>query len=297
MPEVSVVIVNYNGGAMVADTVNSVVQTTDREFCEIIVVDNHSSDGSAENIRTVFGGQVRIVNMPDNMGFAAANNAGCSIAKGRYILFLNPDTVVLGNAIQTLADYLSTHPDTGACGGNLFDKDMNPQFSYWTLLPGVKMEWHSLWSFFWLKKKHNGSHEHNFTGSPQEVAYIMGADMMVRKELIDRLGGMDEDFFLFYEETELCRRISRAGYRIVSVPDAHIIHMEGQTIDRMNIRRKYMMRSRDIYLRKCCPPFERHTANAILFISSMLRTVWFALACNKEKKEFWKYTMTHITNP
>ena len=278
MIDVSVIIVNYNGGSVVANAVRAVMQTTDRSRCEVIVVDNCSSDGSAENLKSLFGDDLKLLMMPENKGFAAANNVGWHVAQGKYVLFLNPDTEVLGDAVCIMARFLDDNPNVGACGGNLFDKQMNPQFSY-----------------FWLKRKHKGSHEHNFTGVAKKVAYIMGADLMVRRQLLEQLGGMSEDFFLFYEETELCYRISKAGYDIVSVPQAKIIHLEGSTIDKLRLRQKYMMRSRDIYLRKCCAPVERYMANCILWFSSLIRTLFFTLTGNKQKKEFWKYTLACLS--
>lgn len=294
MPELSVIFVNYNGGTMIIDAIRSVVATVSGIAYEIIVADNASSDGSPEIIKNTFGERVFMVEMGRNAGFAAANNAGLEKATGDYILFLNPDTIVLDGALQTMIDYLNTHPDVGACGGNLYSQDLQPQFSYWTLLPGVRMEWNGLFSDRFLRCKHHGSHEHNFTGQPKDVAYIMGADLMVRRELIERVGKMDEDFFLFYEETELCYRIRRAGYRIVNVPDAHIIHLEGKTIDTMGIRHEQMMQSRAIYLSKCCSRMEHWMANAVLALSSALRVIAFALAGNKEKVRYWKFTLQHI---
>ena len=292
--QLSVIIVNYNGGTIIMDAIRSVISTAFGVEHEIIVVDNNSSDGSPAAIKQAFGAKLTIVEMGRNAGFAAANNAGLEKASGKYILFLNPDTIVLDGALQTLMDYMETHPEAGACGGNLYTRDMQPQFSYWMLFPGVKMEWSGLFSDVFLRWKHHGSHEHNYTENPKRVAYIMGADLMVRRDVIAQVGKMDEDFFLFYEETELCYRIHKAGYEIVNIPQARIIHLEGQTIDKMNIRREQMMRSRAIYLRKCCAPWERILANAILAISSSFRSLWFAITGNKEKKQFWKYTLLHI---
>lgn len=292
--KLSVVIVNYNGGDTIVDAIRSVLDTTKALTTELIVVDNGSSDGSPAMIKQQFGDRILFVELGRNAGFATANNEGIRRASGEYILFLNPDTIVLDNALQILMEYMENHPDVGACGANLYSRDMQPQFSYWTLFPGVRMEWSGLWSDYFLRRKHHGSHEHNFTGQPKEVAYIMGADLMVRKSIINQVGPMDEDFFLFYEETELCRRIHRAGYKIVSVPQARIIHLEGSTIDAIGVRREQMMRSRGIYLRKWCSTPERVTADVILACSCIIRIIWFGLLANKDKVNFWKFTLQHI---
>ena len=279
---------------MVTDAIRSVLETIGSLSCEIIVVDNHSTDNSVRMILQEFENEILLIHMPDNCGFAAANNAGIKQAKGKYILFLNPDTIVLPKAIQTLVDYMDCHQDVGACGGNLYNKDQEPNFSYWMLLPGWRMEMHSLFSNALLKIYHHGSHQHNMTNQPKDVAYIMGADLMVRQDVLNKTGCFDEDFFLFYEETELCYRIHQSDYRIVNIPKAHIIHLEGQTIDKMNIRLKQMMLSRSIYMHKCCSETERHIANSILAFSSVLRIGWFALCGNQDKVKFWKFIFSHI---
>jgi GT2 family glycosyltransferase len=258
------------------------------------VADNNSSDGSPELIKKTFGERVSVVEMGRNAGFAAANNAGLLKACGKYVLFLNPDTVVLEGALQTLLGYMEKHPEAGACGGNLYSPEGNPAFSYWMVLPGVRFEWNRLFSDLFLRLRYKGSQEHNYTGQVMPVAHVMGADLMVKKAVLDEVGGMDDSFFLFYEETELCYRIARAGYTIVNIPEAHIVHAEGHTIDTLHQRLPYMMASRAIYLCKCVSPLERRIANAILWLSCVLREGWFTLRCDEAKKNYWKYTRTHI---
>lgn len=294
MPELTVILVNYNGNSMIIDAIHSIYATIGQITAEVIVVDNASSDGSPEAIKDTFGKRIVFVEMGRNAGFAAANNAGIEKASGKYILFLNPDTIVLEGALQAMLDYMDKHPEVGACGGNLYSRDMRPQFSYWMLFPGLRMEWSGVFSDWFLRRKFKGSHEHNHTGKPKEVAYIMGADLMVRNEVIKQVGKMDEEFFLFYEETELCYRIHKAGYHIVNVPDAHIIHLEGETINALGIRLEQMMRSRAIYLHKCCNTIERILANILLTSSCLIRISWFGLTGNKEKVHFWTNTLKHL---
>lgn len=117
---------------------------------------------------------------------------------------------------------------------------------------------------------------------------------MVKKAVLDKVGAMDDDFFLFYEDTELCCRIARAGYSIVNIPEAHINHAEGQSIDAANQRLSCMMASRRIYLDKCVSVFEHHMADGILWISSSIRLFWFSLIHNEKKKNYWHYIRTHI---
>ena len=295
--KLSVIIVNYNSGAMIIDAIRSVFAQKGELDIQLIVVDNGSTDDSIAAIRKQIKEPICFVEMGRNAGFAAANNAGLTKAVGEYILFLNPDTIVLEGALQTLTSYLDAHPEAGACGANLLDKNGQPQYSYAMLLPGWKMEWHGLFSNIFLRCKYHGSQTYNHTNQVLPVGYIMGADLMVRRKVLEQVGPMDKDFFLFYEETELCYRIHRAGYNIVNVPQAQIIHLEGQTIDKLQIRQQQMMRSRDIYLHKCCSGAERWVANSILWLSSTLRVICFAIAGKKEKVHFWSFIQRHITQP
>lgn len=292
--DLTVIIVNYNSGELIVQAIQAVVNTIKRLDYEIIVADNHSDDDSLEQIEKHFSDQVHILRLDENKGFAAANNCALKVSKGRNILFLNPDTQVLEGAIEMLSDYLDTHISVGACGPNLYTPTMQPAFSYWMLRPGIRLEWNGLFSDFFLHRKYKGSHEHNFTTQVRPVAHIMGAALMVKASILQQVGPFDEAFFLFYEETELCHRIAAAGYELVNIPQAHVIHAEGQSINKLNKRSEYMMRSRAIYLRKCCSPFERCCANSILYLNSGLRSLWFLITRNTPKYTYWKYIFNHI---
>lgn len=294
MVDVSVIIVNFNGGEWIERAIRAALETTADLACEVIIADNGSADGSDARVMQLFGDRVKLLRLGENKGFAAANNAALPYCTGRNILYLNPDTEVQPGAIRRMCIYLDEHDMTGACGGNLYSPDGNPAFSYWMLLPGVRYEWNRFFSDCFLHLRYCGSHEHNYTGKVMPVAHVMGADLMVKKTVLDQVGGMDDSFFLFYEETELCYRIARAGFAVVNIPEAHIIHAEGHTIDALHQRLPYMMASRAIYLHKCVSPCERRIANGILWLSSSLREVWFALRHNEAQKNFWNYTRTHI---
>ena len=292
--DVSVVIVNYNGGEWIIRSIRAVLDTTREMECEILVADNASTDDSDRQVESIFDSQVRLLRLEANQGYAAANNAALPYCSGRNILFLNPDTEVQLDAIKMLCTYLDTHAEVGACGGNLFTPKGTPAFSYWMLLPGVRFEVNRLFSDMFLHLRHRGSEEHNHTDRTKEVAHIMGADLMVKRSVLNQVGAMDDAFFLFYEDTELCCRIARAGYRLVNIPDAHIIHAEGQSIDVEDKRMPYMMASRRIYLQKCVSVFEHRIADAVLWLNCSIRLFWFTLAHNEKKQSYWSYIQTHI---
>lgn len=169
--------------------------------------------------------------MSQNVGFGRANNEGVKVAKGRNILFLNPDTVLLNNAIKILSDALDTNSKVGACGGNLYNAAMNPTTSYSLFFP-------SIFDFFRLPVKlyYGKERLHNYTDRKRRVAFIIGADLMVKASVLKETGAFDPGFFMYCEETELCYRIRSKRYDILSIPTARIQHLESQSIS--NIERK-----------------------------------------------------------
>ncbi len=227
--DVSIIIVNYHTEELIIACIQSILRHTEGLNYEIIVVDNGSSDHLREAMSRSFAGKVTTICPKQNVGFARANNMGIQQSAGRHVLFLNPDTLLLNNAIKFLCDYLDLHTEAGACGGNLFDTQQRPTHSFRRLYPGIfwqlcDMSSHALDRIFF-----GSSWQFNYTEKPFKVAYICGADLMVRRSVLEEVGGFASDFFMYYEETDLCHRITQAGYQIHSVPEAAIQHLEGST--------------------------------------------------------------------
>ena len=178
-----------------------------------------------------YADKVVYIGLSQNVGFGRANNEGVKVAKGRNILFLNPDTVLLNNAIKILSDALDTNSKVGACGGNLYNAAMNPTTSYSLFFP-------SIFDFFRLPVKlyYGKERLHNYTDRKRRVAFIIGADLMVKASVLKETGAFDPGFFMYCEETELCYRIRSKRYDILSIPTARIQHLESQSIS--NIERK-----------------------------------------------------------
>lgn len=237
--DVSIIIVNYHSSGMVIDCINSIRAKTEHNTYEIIVVDNASGDGSVELLRQTFP-EITVIASDVNLGFGKANNLGAAQAQGKYLFLLNPDTVLVNDAIGILYRYLEENPGVGVAGGNLYSPDMTPAPSFcrhfddlalekerasWTALIGGKVR---------DKLGRNAAgkplEEFNHTELPEKVAYIFGADMMLPRTLFEQVGGFDPDFFMYAEEEELTWRIHSLGYDVVCVPQANIIHLEGATV-------------------------------------------------------------------
>lgn len=226
--DVSIIYVNYKTAPLVLDSIRTVKEKTEGVTYEIIVVDNCSADGSVEKIRNAYP-DVRLIEAGGNVGFGRANNLGIQVAQGSAVFFLNPDTLLVNNAAGILFRYLMSEKKTGACGGNLTDAAGKPVNSFGRFFPSLYEEFLSA---FYLERRpwrSRRSVHYNYTARPLPVASVVGAGLMVKRSVLDETGPFSPDFFMNFEETELCFRIVRAGYTVASVPQARIIHLEGQS--------------------------------------------------------------------
>jgi len=228
-------VTNWNGMAVLGNCLQSVIAMTSGLAYEIIVVDDASTDESAAMVRARFPG-ARLVERPVNGGFVRANNDGVVHAKGKYVLLLNSDTVLLNNALKILAAFLDGHADVGICGGWLTDADGKSQVSFGSfpslhqacvdalflndLLPSCNLP-------------NRGVRPGSGARAPRTVGYVTGAALMCRRELIDRVGLFDERFRAYCEEVDFCRRVLKEGYSAAFVPSARILHYGGASYGRL----------------------------------------------------------------
>lgn len=246
--DVSVIIVNYNSSKLVLNVINSIFSKCIDVSFEIIIIDNNSPNDSLSELLLLNDPRLEIKLLPNNVGFGKANNEGLKIAKGRNIFFLNPDTLVLNDSLKILSDYLDFHEDVGACGGNLLDADLNPTRSFKRCYPSI--QWLLGSSLFFNLPEiilYGKNRYFNNTGKEMSVSYIVGADLMVKREILDKVGLFDPAFFMYYEEIELCYRIRKYGYKIISVPTALIQHLEGKSMNNIELKAKFHYESAKAY--------------------------------------------------
>ena len=239
--DVSVIIVNYKVASLVVDCVKSIEEKTKEVSYEIIVVDNNSQDNSVSILKENLGERILLIESDENLGFGKANNLGAQYAKGKYLFLLNPDTILINDAVSILHDYLTTHDMVGVVGGNLYDETgINAAPSFSKEFNSIVSEKKNSSYIGLLKKKLNRKKNFrqtdDFNNSDQAitVSYIFGADMMMPKAVFDQVHGFDKDFFMYAEEAELQWRISRSGYTVVNCPEAKIIHLEGRSTEKQN---------------------------------------------------------------
>ncbi len=232
-PKVSIIIVNYNSQQTIGRCIDSVYKYVSGIKYEIIVVDNASAPASVRFIKKNYPDVILLENS-ENKGFGTANNRGTKHASGDYLFFLNPDTVLLNNAVLGFYNFLEKEkPEAVSCGGNLVKQDGSPTVAYGNF-PTVFQEW-SLMGFHRFYQKHYDEHLRigktcsNLT-IPQKVPFIVGADIFIKKDIFWKIGGFDENFFLYYEETDLFYRLHRKGYHSYILPQVKIIHLEGPSL-------------------------------------------------------------------
>lgn len=227
--DVSVIIVSYNACELLENTIRSVIEHTKAVSYEIIVVDNDSKDGSLEMVKSLFA-DVKAIESGENLGFGRANNLGAEYAKGDYLFFLNSDTLLRSDAISELYDYAVSHKQIGAVGAKLLQQDgVTPNLS-WGYFPSPKAELRYIWT-----KLRGCNYCETSAEEPFAVDFISGADLMVERSYFGSLGGFDRNIFLYYEETDLQKRMDYQNRSRIILPSIGIIHLEGGSFGRAGL--------------------------------------------------------------
>ena len=248
MTDLSIVIVNWNTKEYLLRCLGSIFKLGQRMNWEVIVIDNGSQDGSGMEVKKSFP-FVHLVENEKNLGFAKAANQGLQKASGRYALLLNPDTQVKGEAIEQLRSFMETHLEAGVAGPQLLNSDGSKQNSI-ANYPSLATELLNKSLLRWLFPKKFPGKERDYS-EPVEVDSVIGACMIVRRDAIDQVGLLDEDYFLFLEETDWCYRMAKVGWKIYHVPQAEVDHFQGKSAETVKKRaRVEFYRSRYHFFKK-----------------------------------------------
>jgi len=233
-PIVSVCIVTYHAKDLLRSCLQSLQENTSLEF-EVIVVDNGSKDGVEQMLQQEFSEQglaVQFIQNDQNLGYTHPMNQALRLGQAPYLLQLNPDTLVLPQGIDRLVEFLEEHPEAGVCGPKVLNQDRTLQgpcrrgesrpwavISYFT----------GLWKLF-PKSQFFGQYLMNYMDEDQThpVAGVSGSCMLIRREVIERIGYLDERFFAYQEDADFCFRVRQAGWQVYYFPKAQIIHFGGQ---------------------------------------------------------------------
>ncbi len=289
-PSLSIVIVNYNSGNYTAQCLDSIRTAAPALHYEIILVDNASSDGSPDWLAERYP-EVRLIHSPENRGIAGGNNLGIRAARGRYILLLNNDTLVLPGTPERVVSYLEEHPDVAGVGGNLLNPDGSFQAGY--------VDFPSLWQEFLIVSKlgsllRPGYPSHPPAAEEREVDWMSTAFMAFRREALEEVGLVDEEYFIYSDETDLQYRLKQAGWKIVYLPDLRTIHFGGRSLNPWR-RRHLVYRGKLLFFRKHYGPWRTAVLRTLFATASLLKLLiwaflWLLPPCrNRARNELFSY--------
>jgi len=234
----SIIIVNYNVKEFLQNLLNSIQKSIRNISSEIIVIDNASDDGSVEMIKEKYP-FIKLICNKENIGFGGANNQGLEIANGEFLLLLNPDSIVQEDTFKTLIDFFNQTPVAGLAGCKIINSDGSIQLACRRSFPGP---WTSFCKVTGLSKIFPNSRifaRYNLTyldeNKTYEVDAISGAFMMMRREVYEKIGGFDPQFFMYGEDLDLCYRAQKAGYKVYYVHSTQIIHYKGESTKRSSL--------------------------------------------------------------
>ena len=241
--DLSIIIVSWNVADLLASCLNSIfaspISLTEGHStlpsAEVIVVDSASSDNTVPMLQTQFA-QVKLIALDNNLGYTRGNNIGLKAASGRYLLLLNPDTAIIGDAIPCMIRYLDEHPEVGIVGPHTLNGDGTTQ-STRRRFPNF---WIGLFESTWLQPyapKSLLDYYYVANGTPPdatlEVDWVQGSAMMVRREVYQQIGGLDEGYIMYSEELDWCKRAKQAGWHVVFLGDAQIVHYGGKSSEQV----------------------------------------------------------------
>ncbi|AWB46177.1 glycosyl transferase family 2 [Paenibacillus sp. CAA11] len=240
--DLSIIIVNFNTCDMTMDCLNSVYNSKIEFNYEVILVDNHSSDGSPEMIPKQYP-QVKFIANKDNLGFAKANNQGMGIASGRYVLLLNSDTIVQPDTFQNMIRFMDNAPDVGAAGCKVILPDGSLDRACKRGNPTPSASFYYAFGFSKMFPKVPKFNQYQLGYLDPNDSYpvdcLVGAFMIVRKEVIEQVGGLDEEYFMYGEDIDWCYRIKQAGWNVYYKGDTYIVHYKGGSARRRPLKIVY----------------------------------------------------------
>ncbi|MHC4644446.1 MAG: glycosyltransferase family 2 protein [Planctomycetota bacterium] len=294
MVDVSIVIVSWNTQDILHNCLKSIGEQTRNIHHEVIVVDNASTDSSADMVKRNFPPVILIENSK-NCGFAAANNQGIAIAKGRYVLLLNSDTIILDDAISKTVSFADNNPNAAVVACKVLNPDRSLQLTCFMFPSILNMALSSSYLYKLLpKSKFFGRERMTWWDRNDEcdVEVATGCFMLVRHEAIEEVGLMDEQFFMYGEETDWCYRFKQAGWRVMFTPAAEIIHLGNQSAKLHPASMLLQLRGSILaFMKKHSRPIRYACACVLISSFFALRApIWAVLALipGRKQKDAWQ---------
>jgi len=262
----SVIIVNHKTPELTSDCLASLSALPHPEDREIIVIDNASGDDSFELLQAQAPGRFKLLANQENLGFGGANNRGAKEASGRYLLFLNSDTIVRDDIFQEAARIFAENEKIGIISPRLEDEHGKNQADACGSFPTLAST---------VIKKLKKINEQSENNEMRSVDWVSGCALFIRQDLFSRLGGFDEDFFLYFEDVDLCRRVKNLGYEIIVTKKFCLTHLGGRSLKQSAARKRYYYRSQDIYFKKYRSKLEGLFPKLLRFPLALIRGMGF----------------------
>lgn len=264
----SIIIVNYQTYQLTKDTINSIIDKPHSFNYEIIVVDNASKDDSLAKLQKDFKDKVKFIASKENNGFAAGNNLAIEKAKGRYVLLLNSDTVVLDDSLDKIYEYMEENEDVGATGGQVILESGELDKACRRSFPNPQNAFYRLFHIPTKNKKDNYNLDELDDDGIYEIDCLTGAFMFIRKTALKDIGGgLDETFFMYGEDIDLCYRIKKAGWKIVYFGKSKIIHYKGASSKKQKSKLIYeFYRAMYIYYKKHLAKINPFFINGLVYL-------------------------------
>jgi hypothetical protein len=266
-PALSIILVSYNTVAYITRALASVYQETLQTPFEVIVVDNASTDNSLAVLRQQFP-QIKLIESNQNLGFAGGVHLGVAQAKGNYLLLLNPDTVILDQAIDKLMNFARQYPNNGIWGGVTLNNDLSLNSQHAWEMPTLK---NLLFSALGLSKTFNKSAFFNSANygtwardSIKTVDILSGCFFLTTRQLWEQLGGLDDSFFMYAEEADYCLKAKALGYQPIVTPDARIIHHGGVSHSHFSGKMIKLLKGKVELIHRHIPVYKRPIYKALL---------------------------------
>ncbi len=256
----SVILVNHNGKGYIEDCLDSIKRNLKGIRSEIIVVDNHSTDGSVDILKKRYP-SIRLLCNLENVGFSRANNQGLKAGRGDYVLIINTDTLVYSNSIKTMMAEMKEHPDRGGVGPALLTGNNDYQVSF-----GGKVNFFSeAAKKIFLNRIYRNRLRKN--QKQRDVEWLSAACFLSRRDILERAGMFDEKYFLYFEDIDLCMRIREKGWKLVYLPEARVFHIGGASTKQRKLNSRFHYRKSQLYFyKKHCSPFSLFLLKAFLSI-------------------------------
>ncbi len=271
--DLSVVIVNYQTFDLTRDTINSILKYSYPFSYEIIVVDNASKDDSLDKLKDYFKDLVKFVPSKENNGFAAGNNQGLKIASGKYVLLLNSDTVVRENTLEDIYNFMEDNPDVGACGCRVVLADGSLDKACKRSFPNIKNSFYRLFHIPTDSGEDNYNLDNLADDGIYEIDCLTGAFMFIRRKCLESVGLLDETFFMYGEDIDLCYRIKQDNWKVMYYGKDVITHFKGASSKKQKSKLIYeFYRAMYIY-------YKKHISDDTFFAVNLAVYLGIAILC------------------